>query len=259
LKKKKLSPSLKIILIQEEKDKNKSKEIIKYKSSLERTKSLYVKALQKNEKSKLLKQQKDESLFYEEIRECTFKPNIRLNNSTIITKKIEIDKSQSQININNPSNNVSIFDKLSQSKQKKIERLENENKMLKFKELNVCTFHPVISSKQPSFNNLNLFDEKTVKYFERVYKARGEKLEAHRKLNPDFNSLYEKNKGKLLTKSKSINNFFVKREYVEVKNYKDHHEFILSSEKQRLHNELQNLNLLNDNVDDFDYINNKEF
>jgi len=65
LKKKKLSPSLKIILIQEEKDKNKSKEIIKYKSSLERTKSLYVKALQKkNEKIEAIKAAKKMKVYF---------------------------------------------------------------------------------------------------------------------------------------------------------------------------------------------------
>ena len=135
------------------------------KRTFERTEILHKTRLKKTEELKEIKKHLDECRIMYEMEDCTFKPNINSNN-------FKREKSQNNVN----SENISFYERLNIWKKKKIEKSDHEKKLLNKREFNKCSFSPNISNSIPVYKDVNKFDEFTIKYFERVNKARGEKL-----------------------------------------------------------------------------------
>lgn len=169
-KKLKISSSL-INLIKDEQEKEKFGK----KKTFERTESLYQIRFKKNEALKTMKKQLEEYRIVNEMEDCTFRPNI---NSDYVKR----EKSP----IINQDNNLSFYERVNMWKKKKIEKNDQEKKLSKTKEFENCTFHPSISNNIPVYNDINTFDDGTIRYFERLQKARGERMYIKSKLNPNF-------------------------------------------------------------------------
>ncbi len=176
-KKLRISSSLiNLIKDEEEKGKNGGK-----KRSFQRTESLYQIRFKKNESLKTMKKQLEEYRMMNEMEDCTFRPNI---NSDYVKR----EKSP----ILNQDSNISFYERVNMWKKKKIEKNDQEKKLSKTKEFEKCTFQPSISTNVPVYNDINTFDEGTIRYFERLQKARGERMYIKNKLNSNFSTFLYK-------------------------------------------------------------------
>lgn len=171
-KKLKISQSLLNLINKEDKFKTNDK-----KRTFERTENLYQKRFKRNETLKFLKKELDDYRIIYEMEDCTFKPNINPD-------KVKRDKSQNNLN----NENMSFYERVKIWKKKKLEKSDNEKKLYKKREFAKCTFHPIIISSVPVYNEINSYDEGTIKYLDRVHKARGEKLLLKNKLNHSNNT-----------------------------------------------------------------------
>lgn len=174
-KKLRISSSL-ISLIKDEEGKGKNGA---KKRTFERTESLYQIRFRKNEALKTMKKQLEDYRKMNEMEDCTFRPNI---NSDYVKR----EKSP----ILNQDSSISFYERVNMWKKKKIEKNDQEKKLSKTKEFEKCTFQPSISTNVPVYNDINTFDEGTIRYFERLQKARGERMYIKNKLYPNYSSFH---------------------------------------------------------------------
>ena len=175
-KKVNISPSLLNLVNIQEDEENKLKQM--KNRTFERTEVLYQNNFKKTESIKNLKKQLDDYRQVFEFEECTFKPNIKSN--YIINPETK--------RLKNENMNYSFYDRLNNWKKKKTDITDYKKKLSKSKEFALCTFRPLISNNIPVYNDINSYDEGTIMYFERIFKARGEKLDINKKLNPNYSN-----------------------------------------------------------------------
>lgn len=173
-KKLKISQSLLNLINQDDKEQFSTK-----KRTFERTENLYQIRFKKNETLKKMKKQLDDCRIVYELEDCTFKPNINHDH-------FKREKSQ---NKNKNENNISFYERVNIWKKKKLEKSDNEKKQSKKREFAKCTFHPAVCQNVPVYNEKSSYDEGTIKYFERIHRARGEKLILKNQLNPSISTL----------------------------------------------------------------------
>ncbi len=145
----------------------------KINTALNRLNQLYLQSHRKKEKINLLKEEKNYEESEKEMKECTFRPKVNKNLKFVKEEKDFLNRNEKwKSDVNN-----------------KIEKLKT-----KAEEKVVYDFKPAINKKPLNFDHTKktIEDRNTIKYYERINKAKKLKEEINKKLNPNYNAIYDK-------------------------------------------------------------------
>lgn len=192
---------------------------IKMNATNNRLNQLYLHSNKKKEKINLLKEEKNIEESEKEMKECTFRPKVNKNLKLVKENKDFFNRNEKwKSDINN-----------------KLEKMKN-----KAEEESLFDFKPSINKKPINFNKFKttLEDRNTIKYYERINKAKKQKEEINKKLNPNYNQIYDK------MFRKEMNNY---EEYATFNPNKARN-LDMDSIKMTLHNELTSLTIEQPNI-----------
>lgn len=161
---------------------------------------------------------------YKEISECSFKPKINKKIGFEVTK---LDNKEEKIE--SSSQNKNVVERLLLWKERVNQKLNNikDKKEKEESERDKCTFFPKLKSDIPKFDKKEISG--TEKYYNRIKNSREIKKQKDRKLNPDYDELYNKyykNKEKTVLK----NNKKVSKKTYE--NYLNHFHNVLMKDDE---------------------------
>ena len=178
----------------------------------DRIHELYLHSNQRKEKLNFLKEEKAYAQSEKEMKECTFQPQVN-------KKKKFVNDNSDFLNRNN---------KWMSDTNNKIEKIKS-----KVEEIPSYNFQPAINKKALNFNNKILSEDRNnIKYFQRINNAKKQKDELNKKLNPDFNLIYDK-----MFKKIDQNDEYATFNPNKIKNID------INSAKMTLHNELNSLTI----------------
>jgi len=150
---------------------------------LQKSNNLYLHSQKKKEKFNLKLQEYEKIKLEKEQEDCTFKPKI--NKYKNYSKK---------------SARSDLYERNKKWKDHNTEKIEKTKQISENMKLTECSFQPIINQKTISTSNETITkDRDTQKYINRINNAKKKKDEKSAKLNPDYNSnydkLFRKNKG----------------------------------------------------------------
>jgi hypothetical protein len=123
--------------------------------------------------------------------ECTFQPNVNVNvnntTTTTTTSENDINNNNNNNNNNNVKNNEKVYQHLFEDAKLREENLQKTKDFYKLKEMEPCTFEPIISEKANSLKNRHSDQNEFFDWLHSTYKKSQEKLDIMR------HNLYDKN------------------------------------------------------------------
>jgi len=163
-----------------------------------KTNQLYLSSIRMKEKKETVLKEYEKFKREKEMKDCTFKPHINKHNSPPkkehkepISKPVKKNEEKEPEKLK--TNKEMFYQRENAWQNKKNEKFENFKNYLNKEEYKACTFQPVVKKKSaPHYEKVEA-DINSLKYYDRINKAKQEKIEKYEKLNPNINELYEKN------------------------------------------------------------------
>jgi len=141
---------------------------------LQKSNNLYLQSQKKKEKFNLKLQEYEKIKLEKEQEDCTFKPKI--NKYTNYNKK-----------------KSNLYERNKKWKDNNSEKIEKTKQISENMKLTECSFQPTINQKTISTANETITkDRDTLKYINRLNNAKKKKEEKSARLNPDYNTIYDK-------------------------------------------------------------------